>query len=305
MADQKECFIIMPITTPDLMIEKYRDGADHFKHVLDCLFIPAIKKAGYVPKPPIAKGSDLIHAEIINNIETADIVLCDMSCLNPNVFFEFGIRTSLNKPVSVVKDELTKTVPFDTGIINYQEYKSSIDPWHLENEINKLSDHINASYKRSKGENTLWKYFGLKSEAAHYKAEAGSDGKLDYLALQLDSLREKIDELTPDYKKINSSIGKANYICKTNLGNPLFTNLWNAVIDYIDNEDHLLACKLAEAEVIDVDEKTKTLLIGFRGGMSVLAGSIADKYSSIEAVLKKLTGKNLKLSIMPLPKSNL
>jgi len=45
----------------------------------------------------------LIHAEIIRNIENADLVLCDMSCLNPNVFFEFGIRTSLNKPVSVVK----------------------------------------------------------------------------------------------------------------------------------------------------------------------------------------------------------
>ncbi len=205
MADQKDCFIIMPITTPELMIKEYRDGAEHFKHVLECLFIPAIKKAGYVPKPPTAKGADLIHAEIISNIETADIVLCDMSCLNPNVFFEFGIRTSLNKPVAVVKDDLTITVPFDTGIINNQEYKSSLDPWYLDSEISKLSDHINASFNRSKGENTLWKYFGLKSEVTPYKAEAGTNGKLDYLALQMDSLREKVDELTMRNKTSNVS----------------------------------------------------------------------------------------------------
>lgn len=79
MANQKECFIIMPITTPELLIKEYRDGAEHFKHVLECLFIPAIEKAGYIPKPPVAKGADLIHAEIISNIENADIILCDMS----------------------------------------------------------------------------------------------------------------------------------------------------------------------------------------------------------------------------------
>ncbi len=195
MAEDKTCFIIMPITTPDSAIESYRDQADHFKHVLDCLFKPAIHKAGYKPIPPIAKGADLIHADIIKNLETSDIVLCDMSCLNPNVFFEFGIRTSLNKPVSIVKDNLTKKVPFDTGIINHHEYQSSLDPWLLESEINKLSEHIIASDKRSQNQNTLWKYFGLKSEAVPYQGEKGSDAKLDYLAMQFESLRSKLDSV--------------------------------------------------------------------------------------------------------------
>jgi hypothetical protein len=145
MAEDKKCFIIMPISTPDFMLEKYHDGKDHFMHVLQCLFMPSVQKAGYQAIPPTAKGADLIHAEIVRNLETADIVLCDMSCLNPNVFFEFGIRTSLNKPVCVVKDELTEQVPFDAAILNYHEYKSSLEPWHLEAEINKLSEHIAAS----------------------------------------------------------------------------------------------------------------------------------------------------------------
>src|ERR1035441_11085965 len=82
-----ECFIIMPISTPLDWVSKYSADADHFKHVLSHLFIPALEKAGYTPIPPIAKGAELIHAGIIRNIEKADLVLCDMSTLNPNVFF--------------------------------------------------------------------------------------------------------------------------------------------------------------------------------------------------------------------------
>ena len=202
----------MPITTPEPMIKEYRDGEEHFKHVLDCLFKPAIEKAGYIPKPPIAKGSDLIHAEIIKNLETADIILCDMSSLNPNVFFEFGIRTSLNKPVCIVKDELTRSVPFDTSILNHKVYHSTLDPWHLENEINIISDHLTESLERSKGENTLWKYFGLKSEAEPYKVAEGSESKLDYLTMVMDSLREKVDKLTAPSEKPGYDLFSRNII---------------------------------------------------------------------------------------------
>jgi len=196
MAEQKKkCFIIMPITTPEYFLDEYRDKAEHFKHVLNCLFIPAIHAAGYEPIPPIAKGSDLIQAEIIKSLEIADLVLCDMSCLNPNVFFEFGIRTALNHPVCVVKDEITKTVPFDTGILNHINYKSTLDPWELPQEIEKLTEHLRISADRSKKENTLWKYFGLRSEAQTYSGEVGTDSKLDYLTMQMDSLRQQIGNL--------------------------------------------------------------------------------------------------------------
>jgi|GEM_PF-5058716 len=36
--NKKTCFIIMPITTPEPFTEKYRDGIDHFQHVLKFLF---------------------------------------------------------------------------------------------------------------------------------------------------------------------------------------------------------------------------------------------------------------------------
>ena len=208
MAEKKTCFIIMPITTPDQMLGVYRDGEQHFKHVLECLFIPSMEKAGFEAIPPEAKGSDLIHAEIIGSLESSDLVLCDMSCLNPNVFFEFGIRTSLNRPVCVVKDEHTPKVPFDTSLLNHHEYSSTLGAWELEKEVEALAKHVTESADRSGGENTLWKYFGLRSEAKPYQGDSGSESRLDLFAMQLDSIQQSMSEIasliSPPAGKIQS-----------------------------------------------------------------------------------------------------
>lgn len=76
----------MPISTPESLTSTCANDNDHFSHVVDDLFRPAIEKAGLVAIPPIAESADLIYAEIIKNLEQADLVLCDMSTLNPNVF---------------------------------------------------------------------------------------------------------------------------------------------------------------------------------------------------------------------------
>lgn len=212
--EKKKCFIIMPITTPEHFLDKYRDSPHHFSHVLDYLFIPAIESSGYDPVPPKVKGSDVIHGEIIKNLEEADLVLCDMSCLNPNVFFEFGIRTALNHPVCITKDELIKKVPFDPSIQNYHEYKSTLESWELDDEIKKLTDHIKESATRSKGENSLWKYFGLSSEARPHEGATGVDAKLDYLTLQFDSLRQQISTIANN-TDVNPSESKEDKIIKS------------------------------------------------------------------------------------------
>lgn len=191
------CFIIMPISTPDAWLDKYGGDRDHFKHVLDHLIAPAVSKASLEPVPPIAKGADVIHGEIIRNIETADIVLCDMSTLNPNVFFELGVRTSVNKAVSLIKDDVTTHIPFDASIINHHTYLGSLAPWTLEKEIAELSEHLRASEANSAGANTLWKYFSLSMRAEPVKEKGGVEGKLEYLTLQIDALRKKLDSSMP------------------------------------------------------------------------------------------------------------
>jgi hypothetical protein len=123
--DKKTCFVAMPVTTPEEYSEKFNDSA-HFSHVLDHLFTPAIQDAGYRVIPPASTGSDLIQAEIIRNLEQADLVLCDMSSLNPNVFFELGIRTALDRPIVIVRDNLTPKIPFDINAINNLTYEAAL-----------------------------------------------------------------------------------------------------------------------------------------------------------------------------------
>jgi hypothetical protein len=197
MAAEKKCFVIMPITTPPGMEDKYGDGPEHFDHVYECLFKPSVEAAGYIPIPPKATGSQNIHANIIKNLETADLVLCDMSGLNPNVFFEWGIRTSLNKPVCVVKDDLTKDkdVPFDVGTLQWEEYSSRLEVWEIKKQCEKLTKHLQDTVEKSSGGNELWKHFGLKEAARVFEPEKGEKGQLDYLTMQMEALQQKVDSV--------------------------------------------------------------------------------------------------------------
>ncbi len=76
-------------------------------------------------------------------------------------------------------------------------------------------------------------------------------------------------------------------------------DLWQKLIEALDSEDHLLACKLTEAKIVNLT--TTELTIGFNGGLSVLTDSIKKNSSKIESTLKNLTGNKLRLKILSLP----
>ena len=204
----------MPISTPENWLTHYSNDKDHFEHVLKHLLIPSLEKVDLEPISPITKGSELIHGEIIKNIEIADLVICDMSTLNPNVFFELGIRTALNKPVCLIKDDVTPKIPFDTSIINNHEYLSALNPWTLDEEINAIANHIEESLKRNEDTNSLWKYFSLSSTAHPVEPEKGIDGRIDFLTMQIEALRNqlvptknKVDRMLTSISKLSNRVG--------------------------------------------------------------------------------------------------
>jgi len=80
-------------------------------------------------------------------------------------------------------------------------------------------------------------------------------------------------------------------------------DIWQRLIKEIDSEDHRLAGKLIQANLIEMSEKDIT--IGFNGGMSVLAGLIKDKTEMIEERLYRLTGRKLRLKIVNLPEKKI
>ena len=183
-----DCLIIMPISMPVERVKDYGGDANHFRHVLEDLFLPAVKKADLNPIPPVTKAADLIHAEVVSNLETADLVLCDMSTHDAKVFFELGIRTSLDKPICLVKDSLTTKVPFDTALLNCHTYDASIAARILDSEIDRLAQHLTSSQAKCQGQNPLWKHFGLTAKAEGREAESPIEEKLDLVIESLERL---------------------------------------------------------------------------------------------------------------------
>ena len=75
--------------------------------------------------------------------------------------------------------------------------------------------------------------------------------------------------------------------------------IWKKLLETIDSDDHRLFCKLEGAKLVNLTDSE--LVIGFNGGMSVLADSIKNQASVIQPLLQKISGQNLRLKILSLP----
>tara|TARA_R110001599_G_scaffold1644_2_gene8163 strand:+ start:872 stop:1807 length:936 start_codon:yes stop_codon:yes gene_type:complete len=142
-ADQDICGIIMPISPMG------DHSAEHWSEVRQILG-QSITKANM--RPQIVSDSfetDIIQSRIIQNLYENPVVICDVSCLNPNVMFELGIRITFKKPVIIVADRNTK-LPFDTSVIEHQFYPADLHYHQIENFIDDLASKIEKMAKKSK-----------------------------------------------------------------------------------------------------------------------------------------------------------
>lgn len=122
----KECFIIMPIkkdTTDD-----YR----HFKTLYEDWIKTIPESQGYrVIRADDVQRSGLITREVISTLARADLVIADLTDLNPNVFYELGVRHALRGQgtIMLLDESRTQDVPFDLS--PYRVIKFSSDMYGL------------------------------------------------------------------------------------------------------------------------------------------------------------------------------
>src|SRR4051812_28804270 len=106
----KECFVIMPIRL---------EGSDehaHFKALYEYTIKPTVMALGYsvVRADEVTKGG-AITRDVVERLATSALVIADMTDLNPNVFWELGVRHALNAvgTVTLLDENRTKDIPFD------------------------------------------------------------------------------------------------------------------------------------------------------------------------------------------------
>lgn len=78
-----------------------------------------------------------ILTRIYNQIKTADLIIADMSKMNPNVFYETGYAHALGKDVILLTQD-TNDIPFDLKHYPHIIYKGNIKL--LSDELSKKLD---------------------------------------------------------------------------------------------------------------------------------------------------------------------
>jgi hypothetical protein len=99
--------------------------APEFEEIFAAAIRPALEanhlsalKANDIYKP------GLILSQVWNQILTSEVVIADVSGINPNVIFELGLCYGLHRsPILLVRDP--KELPFNLRNLRYIEYKNS------------------------------------------------------------------------------------------------------------------------------------------------------------------------------------
>lgn len=119
--DKPLCFVIMPfekvITSSNTKYKSLnRDDLDTIYGVLKII----LQRAGYKVKRATAAGD--ILADIILDLDQANLVIADLTGLNPNVMYELGIRHGFTKPTIMLSQDVNE-LPFDLKSHHCIEYQ--------------------------------------------------------------------------------------------------------------------------------------------------------------------------------------
>ncbi len=104
---KKKCFVISPIGKEGSDVRKWAD------EVLKLIIEPAAKDYE-VTRSDMIGIPGMITTQIIERLVKADLVVADLSRLNPNVFYELAVRHFTGKPVIQIIGKEDR-IPFDVG----------------------------------------------------------------------------------------------------------------------------------------------------------------------------------------------
>jgi len=135
-------FVAMPFSEKS---GKYEQG--YFDEVLKHLITPAAVKADFNARTAKKAGSEVIQSTIVNDLDSADLVIVDLTEHNPNVLFELGMRIAFNKPVCLIRAKGTSAIFDIDHMLRVFDYNPSIWPSTLATDVPALTEHILATWR--------------------------------------------------------------------------------------------------------------------------------------------------------------
>jgi O-acetyl-ADP-ribose deacetylase (regulator of RNase III) len=152
---KKNCFVIMPFgkkrVHDGMVIDTEGDGPSagamegkivDFEHIYHFLIEKTITemdincvKANRIPH------SGWIHFQMFHQIYNSDVTIVDITALNPNVFYELGVRHALAEHATILLRQRGTRIPFNINGLNVIEYPDDLTD---ETQVNRTKEKIKA-----------------------------------------------------------------------------------------------------------------------------------------------------------------
>jgi len=148
---KQTCFVVMPFGE-----KKDADGQDiDFDDIYRFFFRKAIESLGLecIRCDEIAEGGS-IHEKMFEYLYKADVVVVDITSLNANVFYELGIRHTLQRSVTVLIRRKGTMIPFNIQglqVVEYDQKKFG----SIEKAKERILDIIKNGLKESKNDSPV------------------------------------------------------------------------------------------------------------------------------------------------------
>lgn len=194
-ATAPHCGIIMPLSDTD----GYPSG--HWKQV-QRLIIRAAEKAKFTASMVSENAAeDMIQASIVRNVYQNDVVVCDVSGMNPNVMLELGLRMATLLPLVLVFDG-EKDYPFDIRNILHARYPKGLNIFEMENFVSELADKIRKVHEaQQKKEYTPF--------LSHFKEVKIEPAQLNSTSQSIsEALQTVVDEMSSIKSQLKSMNGR-------------------------------------------------------------------------------------------------
>lgn len=191
VSKKKTCFVITPIGPEGSEIRR------HIDIVIDDAIIPALGEDYEPIIPHRLLESTAITKQIYQSLNESDLVIANLTKLNPNVMYELAIRFCIGKPVIIIAEKDTD-LPFDVkdqrAVFYVNDYRGTLE---LKSNIKKAvtsivySDNPSSPIHDALGEVSLFQQ--LKSDSEESSNISGE--AITLILKKLDSLisRSKAD----------------------------------------------------------------------------------------------------------------
>jgi len=138
------------------------------------------------------------------------MAICDLSTQNPNVLYELGIRQAFNKPITLIKDSLTKRI-FDIQGFRDYEYDENLRIDKVVDDVDKLSEIIKSTYEEDgKDINSLISLLSMSPAKLESNNEISNETKLILKSISnIDKRLYSLEEEKTNQENLSSKFMRA------------------------------------------------------------------------------------------------